>query len=171
MGYFFISSFCQPRELPITFEAKYAGPGCRCPDGQSPVAWQISWILATCKSDCTKGIGFRCGREGAILCSKGTVVVCIKGTNCPHEDDSRTMKAAVTFYDNKTLKLTFLNPVPREEAGNTNFEVEETDVMTLPAGILIGGISYSSMKTIASNYLINYSDGQFGSVIINAELN
>jgi hypothetical protein len=161
----------QNKAAPDEFEDGQ-GLGCHCPVGSSAVMSQIVWYLATCRSNCTRGIGFRCGREGFIVCSDGTTVYCFRGSNCPNNtgSSSRKMKASYTFYDNGTIKLTFLNPVPEDERGNTVFEVEESEMVPFPEAMQIGGNTYSGYLTQQGNYYIDYSDGQYGSVIINAVL-
>lgn len=166
-------------ELPISFkpapppgdEEPGGGLGCRCPSGDQPVLVQIRWILATCRSHCTRGIGFRCGMDGIIVCRSGQVIVCTRGDNCPYGSGGhREMTAGFTFYDNKTVKLTFQRAMPEEESDRTIFEVEEEVSMNIPDIVLIGGESYSSFRVRAGNYSINYDDGEFGSVILPVEL-
>ena len=156
------------RMLPPSYDD--GGGGCSCRDHGGTMAFSISWILATCRSDCNKGIGFRCGREGALLCRDGAVIICVAGANCPGGNNSRLMKADLTFYDDNTIKFTFLNAVPPEEASNTVFEVEQTEFVNLPPGMKLDGVHYSGFSAQAGNYTINYSDGPYGSVIINAQL-
>jgi hypothetical protein len=162
------------KELPISFKMvpDDAGRGsCHCPSGETPVAASITWTLATCKSNCERGLGFRCGREGYIVCDRGTVVICKVATNCSaSSSSSRKMTASYSFYDDNTLKLTFQNAVPREEKGNSVFEVEEDDLIPLPAEMLIGGVHYSGYQVQKGNYKINYSDKEYGSVTIKVEL-
>ena len=43
-------------------------------------------------------------------------------------------------------------------------------MLSLPDGLLIDGVAYSGVKTIAGTYKIDYSDGTYGSVIIPAVL-
>lgn len=156
------------RILPETFEGD--GGGCNCNDHGGPRSVSVTWQLATCKSDCEKGIGFRCGRDGLLICQDGYIIFCIAGSNCPKKDNSRTMTASYTFYDNNTLKLTFQNAVPASEATNTTFEVEVTELVPLPSNLRLDGIAYAGYVTQMGNYTIDYSDGPFGSVIINIQL-
>lgn len=143
--------------------------GCSCSSHGGTAAFSLTWVIATCRSDCSKGLGFRCGREGFLLCRDGSSVICVAGANCPN-NNTRTMRAELTFYTNNTVKLIFLNAVPSDELSNTTFEVEQTEFVDLPPGMKLDGIHYSGFNTHAGNYTINYSDGQFGSVIINAQL-
>lgn len=146
---------------------------CSC-DGQL-IRGGVRWDIATCRSNCQRGLGFRCGRSGWLICSDGYICQDFKKSTCPSEETSlpatnRQMSAEYTFYNNNTLKLTFKNSRPIEEAGNSTFEIEAEDIIELPDGITIGGIHYTGYKTIIGNYTIDANDGQYGSVIINIAL-
>jgi hypothetical protein len=158
------------RILPDSFDGGGGYGGCNCNDHGGPRSVSVTWQLATCKSDCEKGIGFRCGRDGILICQDGYFVICTVGSNCPKKDNSRTMTASYTFYDNNTLKLTFQNAVPDSEAANTNFEVEVTELVPLPSNLRLDGVAYAGYITQMGNYTIDYSDGPYGSVIINIQL-
>ena len=156
------------RILPPSYDD---GPGgCSCNSHGGTSAFSVTWKIATCKSDCEKGLGFRCGRAGWLLCRDGTFVPCVAGGNCPQNNNTRIMSAELTFYDDSTVKLTFLNAVPVEEANNTIFEIEQTELVDLPPGMKLDGVHYSGFITQTGNYTINYSDGQYGSVIIAIQL-
>jgi hypothetical protein len=163
------------KELPLTYKMMPGeGSGCHCPEGASPVSSSIGWDIATCRSHCEKGLGFRCGSEIDIQCSDGKPVVCRLRSTCPWADinmnSSRKMNAAFNFYDNNTMKLIFQKPVPLEEMGNTDFEVEEEDFFALPDELLIGGVHYTGFQIKVDVYKIDYSDGAYGSVIVHIEL-
>jgi len=164
--------------LPLSMKAPLSGNkeapgGCNCSGHGGAVAASISWELATCKSNCEKGIGFRCGREGVIVCADGTACIFVAGSNCPGHvmNPDRKMEAGYTFYSNNTLKLTFKNAVPLEEQGNTVFEIEGDDFINLHPDLLIGGIHYRGYTVQNGSYYIDYSDGPFGSVTLKIVLN
>jgi hypothetical protein len=180
---FFVLSLCagtvsygqEAKELPVSYKMMPGdGFSCHCPEGASPVSSSIGWEIATCRSHCEKGLGFRCGTEIHIQCSDGKPVVCRLRSNCPWADinmnSSRKMNAAFSFYDNNTMKLIFQHSVPPEEKGNTDFEVEEEDFFALPDELLIGGVHYTGFQIKVDIYKIDYSDGAYGSVIVRIEL-
>ncbi|MBS1759222.1 MAG: hypothetical protein JST23_03780 [Bacteroidetes bacterium] len=152
------------------------GYPCSCSDHGGTVYAQITWYLATCRSGCTRGIGFRCGREGYLMCGDGSIIVCIRGANCPNQnrtiDSTRIMTAEYKIYDNKTLKFIFKKPIPKEEKDSPNgnvFEVESEEIVNFPKILKINGEKYIGVKMIPGNYLIDYSDGEFGSVVFNVD--
>ena len=107
---------------------------CNCNNHGGSYGGQLQWILATCRSNCQRGIGFRCGRQGILYCQDGTVVYCIWGANCPSAargvNPERDMEASYELYDNGTMKLTFLNAIPAEERNLSTgdvIEVEQTE--------------------------------------------
>lgn len=165
-------------ELPITFKPAPPpddGPGggqdCSCYP-ERVVHFGVRWILGTCRSLCTRGIGFRCGRDGFLICESGKMIVCIKGGDCPNGPfPGRTMSGLYTFYDNNTVKIRFQNQVPKEETGNEAFEVEEAVTIEIPSIVLIGDERYSSFSVEAGVYKIDYEDGEFGSVTLPIKLN
>ena len=174
-----IISFAQkPNELPVSFrlappeDPAYTIGKCECPKGQSPVGASVTWDIATCESDCLSGLGFACSAKGAILCNKGTIVICDPGVGClvglkPGSD--RGMTASYTFYDNKTLKLTFKNAIPAVERAKKDFHVGDEMTIPLPPGMLVNGISYKGFQVKQGVYQIDYSDGEFGSVTVPIE--
>jgi hypothetical protein len=131
----------------------------------SVVSYGGGWDIATCKSGCERGIGFRCGRYHTVTCSDGTVVTLSNtGSTCPSTVANRHMNGVYTFYDDGTMKITFLNAVPSEENGNTDFEIEGDDSIVIPPYLSIGGEFYSAFRINSGIYQIDYSDGDFGSV-------
>ena len=132
----------------------------------------FEWDMATCRSNCTRGIGFRCGRRVTFGCRNGPTEIITYFGSCPNGASSytRSMKADVSFYSDGTAKLTFQNAVPADETGNVNFEIEADEVLRLPEGLLMDGRSYSGFRTVVGTYKIDYSDGIYGSVIIPVQL-
>jgi hypothetical protein len=128
----------------------------------------LEWDMATCRSNCTRGIGFRCGRRVTFGCRNGPTEIITYYGSCPNGASSytRSMKANLSFYSSGSAKLIFLNAVPADEAGNVNFEIEADEVLSLPEGLLLDGVSYSGFKTAIGTYKIDYSDGMYGSVTI-----
>jgi len=145
-----------------------------CSGHGGTVGGGISWTVATCKSKCSSGIGFRCGSDGWVKCSDGAIVVVrhhnTKCTNLVQAPQHRQMNSEYVFYENNTLKWVFLNAMPEEEIGNNIFEIEEDDIVPLPDFLSIGGTVYSGYKVFKGNYEINYEDGEYGSVTIPIEL-
>jgi len=148
------------------------GGPCNCNGHGGSGGGTLQWTLATCRTNCTKGIGFRCGRQGILQCVDGTIVVCIWGANCPAQRGAipeRDMEADYEFYDNGTMKLTFKKAIPDEEKNSSTgdvFEVESTDHASFNTSVIINGISYTGFNILQGNYQINYTDGQFGSVVV-----
>lgn len=134
-------------------------------NGHGPtVALSVSWQLATRRSNCQRGIGFRCGRSGIITCQDGTVLILSNGVLI-----NRRMGATITRADNK-LKFTFLKPMPVDEAGNQVFEVEEPYFLNNPFRYQLNNDLFTSIKIQPGNYTIDYNDGPWGSVLFNYEL-
>lgn len=132
------------------------------------VAVGVSWQIATCKSNCTRGIGFRCGHKGYVRCKDGSVFPFGgSGGRCPKNNSiSRIMNGDYTFYNNGFVKITFRNKLPEDEIKNNNFEIEDEDLFELPNFISIGGTIYSGFWVPIGIYNINHSDGEFGSVTL-----
>jgi hypothetical protein len=88
--------------------------------------------------------------------------------SCPNGASafSRPMTADLSFYSDGSVKFTFLNAVPADEAGNTNFEIEVDEMVDLPDGILLDGIPYKGFTPKVGVFQIDYSDGAYGSVIL-----
>lgn len=132
----------------------------------------ITFYMGTCRSNCERGIGFRCGTAGIILCKDGDVQLCHMGKCQPPLDfrSERQMKASYTFYDNNTMKLTFLNPIPEEENNNNFFEVDQDDFFPLTEEMLINNNFYKGYNVYQGNYFVDRGDGQYGSVILKISL-
>jgi hypothetical protein len=155
------------------FIAKYPFDTCQGHGGT--VAIGVRWDLATCRSDCTSGIGFRCGRETFVRCNDNTVIVLSQDMgNCPTASltwlttSDRVMTATIEFYNNGTAKIIFSEPMISSESSNTTFEMEEDETIEFPEYILIGGNSYTYVKFLENNYEINYEDAScsYGSVVV-----
>lgn len=128
-----------------------------------------SWQLATCRSNCQHGIGFRCGRETYVICQDGThIPVSQSMGNCPVavQVPNRQMNAVLSFYDNGTLKLTFAAPIPSSEVDNNTFEVEQDEYIDIPEYLRFNGVKYSKVKVQAGNYQLNRTDGNYGTVTL-----
>ena len=85
-----------------------------------------SWNIATCKSDCSSGIGFRCGGDSYIKCSDGLhIPTGTTGVKCKQTTilTERQMTASLDFYEGMWLKINFENPLPEAEAENNIFEI------------------------------------------------
>jgi hypothetical protein len=157
-----------------------------------------SWDLATCKSDCSKGLGFRCGSDLYVICSDGARIYyghsdgsCPSHTHVTTESSSQTMPtsyyehrinnrvkqsrgmtALYKFYSNNTMKIIFTKALPKEEnSTDTAFDIENEDYIPLPKHVKIGGIKYTSYTTIPGKYQLNKRDGANGSVSIKIRLN
>ncbi|MCB0775507.1 MAG: hypothetical protein KDB99_04195 [Chitinophagaceae bacterium] len=144
---------------------------CNCNGHGGSAGGVLQWILATCKSNCQRGIGFRCGRQGILRCQDGTTVICVWGANCPkvYDDPERLMEAEYEIYDNQTIKLTFLNEIPEEERNSSTgdvFEVEETDYVAFSSPVSVDDVIYQGFDILEGNYYIDYSDGVHGSVVV-----
>ncbi len=162
----------EPAVREISFES--GGPrGSWAGHGGPSGTFSVSWNVATCKTDCERKIGFRCGRVKIVRCLDGSAEVIIVPSTCP-DTRARLMEADVTFYSNNTIKLFFLNSMPEEELSNSIFEVEDGEEnandLELPSDMLLDKVHYKVLRLIPGDYKINYGDGKFGSVIIDAEL-
>jgi hypothetical protein len=135
-----------------------------------------SWEIATCKSNCDHGIGFRCGRETYAICRDGSHQIVqqnlgsCNGGGVIIYQPGRSMDGIFEFYDNRTAKIIFQNGVPEKERNNNIFELEDNPNIEMPENILIGGVFYNYIRFVPGNYTIDYSDGRYGSVIVNVEL-
>jgi hypothetical protein len=132
----------------------------------------VSWRIATCKSDCNRGIGFRCGRSVYVICEDGTHIIVSQHTgNCPggNPTNTRQMEGEIEFYDNNTAKLFFKLPMISEETNNDIFEIEENEFIIFSGYLLLDEQRYTQIKILKNDYLINYSDGEYGSVIFAVE--
>jgi hypothetical protein len=135
------------------------------------VAAGLNWNIATCKSNCTRGLGFRCGGENYIRCGDGTVVIVgVRDDSCPH-DKSRQISADFSFYDNNTLSFTFLSPLPEEEKENNDFEIEDDITFSIPDYLLVGDRHYSSYTVKKGTYKVDRTAGEFGEVSVDITLN
>lgn len=165
-------SFTTARLAPPEIGIDPGGGPCNCNAHGGSMGGSLSWVLATCRSNCKKGIGFRCGRQGVLICQDGTIIVCTWGANCNAnrgEIPERDMDADYEFFDNGTMKLTFKDPIPTEERESSTgdiFEVESTDHTTFNTSVTINGVTYTGFSILQGNYQINYNDGQYGSVVV-----
>lgn len=139
------------------------------------VGFGFSWHLATCRSGCDHGIGFRCGRETFLVCEdRSHITISQSMGHCPpanvpiYNDDKRNMEGEVEFYDNGTIKIIFQKPMISEEIDNDIFEVEGDETIDFPVYLFLGGQQYSQIRILQNNYQINYNDGPYGSVILAA---
>ena len=144
-----------------------------CDKHGGAVSLQIEWDLATCRSQCTRGLGFRCGRKTSVICADGAFVENINFGSCPNGASvySRAMTAGVTFYTDGSVKLTFLHPVPAEEIGNTDFEIEVDEMVSFPDGVLLDGTAYKGFTPKLGIFTVDYSDGRYGSITLPGILN
>jgi hypothetical protein len=160
-----------PTQKVLSYNYELGGP-CGGSHGGSE-SFSMSWNIATCKTDCQKGLGFRCGRRKLYWCADGTLDLEIIPSSCPETKD-RLMEADVLFYDNNTIKFVFKKALPESERGNSSFEVEDGEErvndIQLPISLFLDGLHYSILRVIPGIYTIDYNDGEFGSVIINARL-
>lgn len=134
----------------------------------------VSWNIATCKSKCTRGLGFRCGMEYFIGCSDGTTTITGgNGGSCPYMlvYEARHITAQFNFYDNNTLRFIFLSPLPEDENGNNDFEIEDDVVVSVPHHLLIGGKHYSSFRIKQGTYRVNRDAGENGEVYVDINYN
>lgn len=162
---------------PIEIGELPGGGSCNCNGHGGSSGGILSWTLATCRSNCTRVIGFRCGREGILFCQDGTTIICTWGSNCPSQAKGtvpeRDMEASYMFYDNGTMKLTFNKQIPDLEKNAANgdiFEVESTDYVPFSSAVSVDGVYYTGFDFLQGNYHIDYTDGQYGSVVIGIQL-
>lgn len=159
-----------PVEMKVSWDKASAANGrARACDEEGGVTFiTLEWDLSTCRSNCTRGLGFRCGRRVIAGCKNGTMDVYTHPGSCPNGASAynRRMKANMIFYTDGSLKLLFQNAVPLTEKGNANFEIEADEFIDMPEGILLDGVPLDGFKTSIGTYKINYSDGAYGSVTI-----
>lgn len=162
-----------PAEMQMSWDVSHTGSRARLCDEEGGItSLTLEWELGTCRSNCTRGIGFRCGRRIIAGCRNGSIEVFTHNGSCPNGASaySRTMRASLSFYTNGHVKLTFLKAMPLTETGNTNFEIESEEFVDLPDGILLDRVPYDGVLLRAGIYKIDYSDGIYGSVILPATL-
>ena len=83
------------------------------------------------------------------------------------------MTASYEFFDNGTMRIRFANPIPAIERNSSTgsiFEVEYTDYVPFTRNITSNGVTYKGFDVLEGNYQIDYSDGQYGSVVIGITL-
>ena len=162
-----------PEEMKMSWDMSNANARARLCEEEGGVTFlSLEWDVATCRSGCTRGLGFRCGRRIIAGCKNGVVDIFIHHGSCPNGASAydRQMKANMVFYTDGSLKLIFLNPVPASERGNVNFEIEADEFIDLPDGILLDGSRVDGFKTSTGIYKVDYADGTYGSVTIPAAL-
>lgn len=123
----------------------------------------VSWALATRKSGCNKGIGFRCGHTFWAECNDGEIVKWHLNAPAPGSYP-RNMNAKFTFLTVDRLKLTFETRIPEEEPRDAPFDIEDDVIEDLPEDFELDGAHYSRLIIKAGLYPIDYSDGLYGSV-------
>lgn len=161
----------QPRLLEVSADASSGDP---CEGHGQTVGFGKTWDIATCKSSCSSGLGFRCGGVSYVRCSDGAIIVTgVRQGGCPDKVmmESRQISSNISFYDNNTLKIKFLSALPEEENGNDIFEVEGDIIVEIPEFLLIGGVHYESFTLLDGNYTIDRDDGEFGTVTVRMALN
>lgn len=128
-----------------------------------------SWNIATCKSGCKKGIGFRCGSYTYINCQDGTscgirsippdcpdtippAPTLNKNSNGPEKlKRDRKMNAKMIFYSNSTIKFVFENSLPKSEMNNNIMEVEGESLNEFPVKVFLDNKPYRGYIPLEGN--------------------
>ena len=159
-------------ELPIEFKAApVSGAECNCGSGSFPVSASLQWKMASCKYECRNGWGMDCGLSWVLLCSNGQQVVCPVSGNCRTTvlDALRQTKAGQTFFSDGSLKLSFQSELPPPERGQSGFDVAAAILVPLPAGLTIGGRTYTAFRVLPGAYPVDQTDGKWGAVTLKIE--
>jgi len=152
--------------------------------------YRRQWNVATCKSNCNTGIGFRCGGSMYRVCADGfycdprpfspscppvdttptppasASILKMKNFESKIPQNNRSMDANCIFYSNNTIKFLFQNSLPKAENSNNIMEVEDEILDEFPAKTLLDGKPYRGYIPTKGNYAINRNEGKFGSVTI-----
>jgi len=128
----------------------------------------VSWAIATRRSDCERGIGFRCGHFFYAKCMDGVI---IKWHPLDEDipDNPRKFHGTILFFDTH-LEITFDQLVPETEIGNTQFEMEGDVTENFPDYLQIDGKHYSQMILKEGVYRIDYAASPYGTVSIDYQL-
>jgi hypothetical protein len=139
---------------------------CGCKDHGGTYYTDVVWEMATCKSYCESGIGFRCGSAGFYICNDRHVEMCPAG-HCPRNiirdaASSRTMISEIKFYTDNTASFDLKKPIPEEEEGNNIFEVEEDRFVEFPEDVFVNDRHYAGFIAKKGNYFIDRGAGTYG---------
>ncbi len=153
-----------PKEMKVTLKkSEKIAP---CDDHGGPASTGMQWTVATRKSECERGIGFRCGTRLRVTCGNGYVWY---GEWSGLHRASRSMESTFVFYTNNTLKITLDQPLPPGETSRY-MEVDEVTYVTLPEAVYLNGMRYSGFNVLPGQYSVSPKGGPFGSVTVAIQL-
>ncbi len=154
-----------PEVMKVTL-GKSAYRNAPCDDHGGPVGTGLEWTMATRKSGCESGIGFRCGRRPKVTCGDG--YVWYGEWSGLHKAD-RTMESTLLFYTNNTMKITLDAPLPAGESSKL-MDVEELEYHQLPDAVYLNGVRYTGYNVLPGKYAVNPRGGPFGSITVSVQL-
>lgn len=90
--------------------------------------------------------------------------------HCPARPQSyRTNFARFNFVEGNFWIVEFDRPLPVEEAGNNDFEVEEDTYIEFPEETTIDGVPFTGVRVKKGVYFVDRGRGDHGSVVVPVE--
>ena len=135
-------------------------------------AANVYWLIATLRSGCTRGIGFRCGVHGWILCNDHTLYNFKKEGKLGDVELDRVGKASLDVdLKNNRVTFTMLEPLPNEKEDDPNvFTVDEDVPMDMPDAIYLDKELLQGLVIKKGEYKISYENSKYGEVTFDAEI-
>ena len=143
-----------------------------CIDHGGTVYGQVYWIIATLRSGCTRGIGFRCGTTGLLICGDHTIFSWKNGALVKGVEPERVGQADLTF-DLKQQQVTFIfsKPLPGEKEDDPNLFTVDNDVeMEIPETIYLDKQALQRLVVKKGEYKISYENSKYGEVTFDADI-
>ena len=154
-----------PQVMKVTL-GKSAYRNAPCDNHGGPASVGMEWTIATRRSECHSGIGFRCGRRPRVTCGDGYVWY---GEWSGLQKAGRTMESTLVFYTNNTMKITLDAPLPAGESSKF-MDVEELEYHELPEAVYLDGVRYTGYNVLPGRYAVNPKGGPFGSITVSVQL-
>ena len=143
-----------------------------CENHGGPVAAEVYWLIATKRSGCTRGIGFRCGWHGWILCADQTLYSFKKDGKLGDFDPNRIGNASLAFdLKENAVTFTMLKPLPNEKEDDPLvFTVDEDVVMEIPTPVYLEKQLLQGLVIKKGEYKISYENSKYGEVTFEADI-
>lgn len=143
-----------------------------CNDHGGVVAGHIEWQIATLRSGCKRGIGFRCGSHGWLICADQTILTW-KGAELSKGLDPKRLGDAEILLNLKenTVVFRMLKPLPDEpEDDRAVFTVDEDVSIEMLGEFFVLGKPLKGIVIRKGDYKINYAGSEFGEVVFPADI-
>lgn len=143
-----------------------------CNNNGGVYAAHIEWIIGTIRSGCTRGIGFRCGTHGWLICGDHTILVWKNGLLVRDFDPNRVGDANAEFdLKEQTVTFSFLKELPDEKEDDHNvFTVDEDVVIEMLNPIYLDEKPLQGLVIKKGEYKITYENSKYGEVTFNADI-